>query len=250
MSMHTPPDDTGLSILRQNLESYLEGATGVEYEDLVSFAEPLFDLFDLDLRSARCNAEEREAEETATLLSLLDLARLFWAYFLLDESQSESAQQELSHALLGANPSQEDIIALVQLIEMLEDQWLSLPSNGSPSTTGYALPPFSELLRDYVRTRGSHSQDSEGQGARSDLPDVLASFARPLFEAANLDDPSEIDDALARAQAYWELAQTTGNAYEQRLSRLARRFATSVRSEEEIRQEALAMTRRFRDLFG
>lgn len=252
MTMRADPDETGLLVLRRNLALYLEGATGIRYEDLLVFSEPLFQLFELDPRHTNVDGGERELEELSTLLSLLDLARLFWAYFLLEESQSPAALDDLTVTLLGPQPTAQEVLSMKELVQMLEDQWLVIAENAGNSTppTGYSLPPFSELLEDYEHRHARHPAHDAHAASSADLPDALASFARPLFEEVNLDDPAEIDDALARAQAYWDLARTSGPSYNRRLARVVERFAGQRRNEDSVRTEAAMMTRRYRELFG
>ncbi|HEX7071965.1 MAG TPA: hypothetical protein VF190_14215, partial [Rhodothermales bacterium] len=224
------------------------GATGIAYNDLLRFAEPLFELYELDFRSAADRKRDRDAEEIAGLLAVLDLARLLWAYFQLDSAEMDVAHDHLRTALIGAEPDPDEEQALNDLLELMQERWIELRDTAARPPEGFVLPPFADLLRDFER---SHAEDAAtGFPMSTDLPDALASFALPLLESTNLEDPAEVDDALARAQAYWELAQTSGPAYKSRLEGLAERFASNRRSAEAVRREAETMTRRYRDLFG
>ena len=249
--MSSSSEQTTLPLLRRHLNVYLDGASGVPYETLVEFAEPLFELFEIDPRAASLRGAERQADELATMLSTLDLARLFWAYFLLEAEDVNRARDQLRNVLLDAPPSPDDLIALDELLEILADRWFALAKNAvDAGSSGYALPPFGELLEAYAQQQGTPSSYAPSAADTStDRPDALATFARPLFEAANPDDPASIDDALARAQAYWDLAQTPESEYRQKLARIARRFSNPDRSPDVVRSEADAMRRRFHQLF-
>lgn len=251
--MTTSRDRSDIADLQRGILAYLEGKTGIRYEPLVRFAEPLFQLYDLDIRSAGRSGADRRSDEMATLLAILDTARLFWAYFLLDEIESVERIENLRRVFLGPRPSREDDSSLVELLQVLEDQWNEIGQTRirSAGVEGYALPSFDELLAEYDARHGlEFSSNGQVPPQLSESPETLAAFAQPLLESIDAEDPELLDDAMARAQAYWELAQMTGEAYEQRLTSLARRFSDSNRSVAKVRIEAERMSTRFRSLFS
>ena len=234
--------DKQLQNLESALQAYLDGRTGVRYEILVEFAEPLFYLFELDLRSASRVPKARRLDELSTLLALLDTARLFWAYFQLPESAAVDALPELRQALLGPKAGADERRGLADLLAELGQRCAQLrcPDEPESGTPGYSLPAFDELLKAY----GSAAEPPGSE------PDALALFARPLFEAVDVQDTGAVEDAFARAQAYWDLAHLRGEEYERQLQEIARRFAGLDRNSEDVRREAEQMAVRFRSLFS
>ena len=242
-----------LEVLRSNLSAYADGASGIPFSDLLEFARPLFQLYELDPRQIDSRGRRREKEELATLLSVLDLARLLWSYFLLRPEEARTAKVALQAAVLGPDPSSEAIESLDELLDLMEDRFdrNSVDAAGGTATSGYTLPSFWQLLEDFELHQVEISDDeSLVLTQSSDLPEALANFARPLFDSVDLEDPAAIDDALTRAQAYWELAQSPESSFEHQLAHLTKRFTTNRRPPDVIRAEAEAMVRRYRDLFA
>lgn len=242
-------DDT-LRRLNRSLAAYVEGETGLPYHVLLKFAEPLFSLYNLDLRSAKEPANARETEELATLLAVLDTARLLWAYFLLEPDEARVRLRDLRRALVGPAPSREEDQALIDLFRILNARWneFRLSAEHTGGATGYVLPSFDQLLSGWSSEEVERVSGDDVDLA--DLPESLAAFARPIFERTDLEDPDAVEDALARAQAYWELAQHEGEAFERGLEGLVDRFAGGSRSIAEVRREAQHMKERYKRLFG
>lgn len=251
--LHDKSERDTLQVLRSNLTVYADGASGIPFADLLEFARPLFNLYELDPRHIEATGVKREAEELATLLSVLDLARLFWAYFLLPAGERTTARTAMESAVLGVSPSPEAISSLDELLDVLRERFTSFRESSAvpAATSGYTLPSFWELLEDVEVWHEEPDDDvmfASEHGA--ELPEALATFARPLFDAVNLEDPNAIDDVLARAQAYWELAHVSDSNFDQKLARIIERFGRDGRSQESILEEAREMVQRYRELFG
>lgn len=240
VSMMRP--DRQIQDLESALQAYIDGRTGVRYEALVQFAEPLFRMYQLDLRSVGGKPSARRLDELTTLLAVLDAARLFWAYFRLPESIALDKLPDLTRTLLGVEYAPEDEAGLFDLLSILEEQWVyaGCTQDSESVVPGYSLPAFEDLLESF--------------GARNEIdanePDTLALFARPLFESVDVGDPEAVEDAVARAQAYWELAQLQGKEYERHLEAVILRFSGTHRGQKDVQREAEDMALRFRRLFS
>lgn len=244
MADHLPLED-----LNRALNIYLNDETGIRFNALAWFAEPLFELYEVDPRGLGENATLREAEETATLLAVLETARLFWTYFSLDETCQHEYRPELEAALVGPHASDEDHLHFGTLLQTLAEQWHDLPPEHLEAVPGYALPPFTKLLALYT------GEATEGPGLRYgpeqlEPAEALALFARPLLEdpAVSL-DPDALDAALNLAHEYWELAQAPPDEYEYRLHAIQQLYGSGPASAEKLSTQASTMVTRFHTLF-
>ncbi len=251
------PGQAPLAGLREALQAYLDGKTGIRFATLAHFAEPLFNLYEIDPRaSLNTDRSSRDAEELATLLSVLETARLLWGYFLLDETVSRSYFPELERCLLGCNADEEERSDFLTLLSIMEDHYFSMAATERTAARvpGYALPPFGALLENYDAS-SSAGESFPGIDTRYgpdalELPDALALFARPLLDNLEaLDDPDAFENTLARANSYWDLAQTPRDAFEVRLDHIARSYGRTPPEMQRIKQEALEMVSRFHELF-
>lgn len=241
--------------LREALHVYLTGQAGIRFESLARFAGPLFDLYDLDWRVSDRKGDARGREELATMVAVLDTARLLWSYFSLDEESSLQMLPELEDALLGRYAGDEDRSNVLVLLSLLEEHWQQLsPSERAyaEDTPGFALPPFETLLSDYNEGLRSsrHDEDDLFGPDKLDLPEAIALFAQPLLESAEPeDDPDAFEARIARAHAYWELAKTPPDEYEAALARVLDTFASDQQERNALRAEAGRMLDRYHALF-
>lgn len=241
--------------LRDALQVYLSGRSGIRFESLAQFAGPLFDLYELDWRAVGRPALERDREEIATMVAVLDTARLLWSYFSLDEEKSLQMLPELEDALLGRYARDEERSNVLVLLSLLEEHWQQFSTAEraqAEHTPGFALPPFELLLADYnEKLRPSAADEHARFGPeRLDLPEAIALFAQPLLESSAMeDDPDAVELRIARAHAYWELARTPADKYEIALSRILDSFAENESERKALRVEARRMVDRFRNLF-
>lgn len=239
--------------LREALDIYLSGRSGIRFQDLVRFAGPLFDLYDVDWRSKE--ADLREREELSTMVAVLDAARLLWAFFSLHEEDSVASLPDLEDAMLGPGAGDEERSNLLILLSLLEEHWHSFSQEEraqAESTPGYALPSFEVLLREFSESAPLAVRDRPTKyGPESlDLPEALALFAEPLLQDdAAKGDPDIFEERVARAQAYWELAQVPDDHYESKLERIQKELHSEDAGPDQIRREAGQMVRRYRILF-
>lgn len=263
MTDRLPPDYTEdhdgsrgeIHALREALDVYVSGRSGLRFEMLARFAGPLFDLYEVDWKSDDPAAASRDRDELSTMLAVLETARLLWAFFQLDDEKSLQMLPELEDALLGRGAGDEERSNVLVLLSLMEGHWQELTDGDAAAganVPGYALPPFDRLLDEYLgRTPETQSRDRSRIGPdHPDLPEALALFAQPLLEAAGIQgDPDALERQVALAQAYWELALAPAEEYELELARIFDAFAGGAHERDAIRQEAAAMMQRYRRLF-
>ena len=249
-------DSHSVEELQNALDVYLNGETGIRFEALVHFADPLFRLYQIDLRSSlQKDQATRTAEELATLLAILETARLLWAYLSLNEAERERKLEELERGLLGGEPSgKEERMDFLRLLSVMQKQWESMPPgmrDAHETEAGAPVPSFDLLLASYDPLQVSATSPSSALYGPDNLEpaEAQALFARPLLKDPQvLHNPDELESAMARAKAYWDLAQVSPEQYDEQLSALKQRFANGV-DEQQIEKEAQQMTSRFFELF-
>ncbi len=242
--MSEPPVDD----LQEALDAFLNGETGVPFEALALFAEPLFDLYEVELRAPLSEARAtRDAEELASLLAVLETARLLWAYFLLDAAERRAHAYTLEAHLLGPDALGEDSTQFRQLLHALEEYWTNVTRRAEETEVpGYALPPFEVLLSQYAAAVPATRYGPDAL----DLPEALALFTQEVIDASDAhDDPDALDAAMERAHDYWELAHTPAPAFEEYLDEIKTAYGGTRAGKERIEREARRMVARFYELF-
>jgi hypothetical protein len=235
--------------LTRTIDAYIAGRKGVDFDALSVFAEPLFELYDLDLRNlSPAGPLQYDTEELSGLVAVLDTARLFWAFFSQDGEASERHAQ-LEDALIGPSPSDDERSDFIELVSIMEEQWHALsPAEREAATeAGDPMPPFEQLLSEYVSS-GVDDAMAAFSGDDMDLPEAMALFAQPLTDNA-VADPDAIEDALVRAQAYWDIAHAPEVERPALLEEFKQSVARSKKEGERIENEARMMLERFSDLF-
>ena len=243
--------------LREALDVYVSGRSGISFDALVRFAGPIFDLYDVEWK-AEMGAEvlQRDREELSTMVAILDSARLLWVFYTLDEEKSLELLPELEDVLIGRDAGDEERSNLLVLLSLLEEHWQSFtPEERAEAVAipGYALPKFEDLLAEFAGI----PKPLTGSGAATfgpdhlELPEALALFAQPLLESADVErDPDRLEEQIARAHAYWELAHASQENFDAELARIQDSFAANEKEREEIRRQAAEMIERFRTLFS
>ncbi len=239
------PAAEALSERKTRLASALvTGETGVQYEALALFAEPLFSLYEHDPSEAfalRGNPEEADDEAVA----LLEMARVLWAFFSMPPPERAHKRPALAAQLVGDDPTDEDWLSLDALMDAAEIHWQALlPEEiAAAQATGHPTLDFEALLQHPAFHLGT--EDIASVFGPESLSDAEA---RALFAQSMLDDAGpDIDafeDALARADTYWDIAQQPDpdDALES--------FANEQPDPGVIRAEGRIMLERYRQLFG
>lgn len=249
-------DEEGdLRALREALDVYVSGKSGVRFEALARFAGPLFDLYEVEWKSNERSTAKRDRDELATMLAVLETARLLWSFFLLDDERALQMLPELEDALLGRSAGDEERSNVLVLLSLMESHWQQFTSKEraeAEQTPGYTVPPFHALLNEY---RGKSPKEMSIEASRFgqdnlDLPEAMALFAQPLLEDAGAEgNPDALEQQIARAQAYWELASAPPEEYDVELARILDAFARTESERAAIRREADTMMQRYRRLF-
>ena len=166
------------------VQALASGETGVQYEALALFADPLFSLYDLDAADAfRLRAEpDAVADDT---VALLETARVLWAFFSLEPAARAHKRAALAAQLVGDDPSDEDWMGLDGLLETVEIHWQALlpeevaaaQSTGHP-VLGFDDPPPPPGVPGRPRGRGRDARRVRRDGAERDRG------ARPVRAAA------------------------------------------------------------------
>ena len=231
----------------------LDGETGVQYEALALFAEPLFSLYDLDAADAfRLRTEPDAVGDDA--VALLETARVLWAFFSLPHSDRGHKRQALAAQLVGEDPSEEDWLGLDNLLETVSIHWQALLPEEieAAQSTGHPVLDFDDLLHHPAFRVGPEAEDAThagfGEGGLSEI-EARALFAQPLMETPEvMEDPDAFDAALALADDYWSLARDAGGDPEAAAQAFADEHAEPGETER-VRAQALQMIERYRELF-
>ncbi len=215
------------------------GETGVLYESLALFAEPLFGLYDLDASDAFRLRTEPDAVGDDTV-ALLETARVLWAFFSLPPSERAHQRSALAAQLVGDEVGDDEMMGLDGLLDTAEIHWQAmLPEEiEMAQQTGHPVVGFEDLLHHPAFRVGVEAEDASHAGYG---PDGLSETeARALFAQPLLDDPEVLLDAdafeaaLARADDYWSLGRDGGDpaayasetdADAEEAARMAARFA-------------------------
>jgi len=243
------------SSLQAALDAYLDDAMGVRFDALSRFAEPLFELYGVDLQvSLSKRSDARSPDEVNTILTVLDTARLFWAYFSLDEDEQEHYHADLKECLIGTAPDPDAEASFHELMDLMRTRWAALPSSlraHACDTAPSSLPSFEKLLDQHAAPTADTADDTDRYGPKQlEQPEALALFAQPLLDDPDVHtDPEALESRMARATAYWDLAHAAPDDRERKLQAVLHRFANSSDEREQLQQEAREMLERFEDLF-
>lgn len=235
---------------QRKVRTLVSNETGIRFESLALFAQPLFDLYDLDAAAAfELLANPDEADEAT--IAVMEAARLLWAYFSLPPTQRAARHGALAEFLLGPGATEEDEDDLDRLLDTVESHWEALTPEDLELAADDEHPvlDFDALLAHpaFVPPEGAPAtQRTYGADQLSEM-EARALFAQPLLEA--LDDPDEFDAAMERADEYWTLAQLRGVEREAYLHDLVDALAVDAAEAEQIRAEAERMVARFQALF-
>ena len=225
------------------------GETGVQFEALALFAEPLFSLYGLDVADAfRLRAEPEAVADDA--VALLETARVLWAFLSMPPSERAHQRPALAAQLVGDDPSDDDRAGLDGLVDTAEIHWQALLPEEveAAQDTGHETLDFDGLLAHPAFRVGPEGDDvGFGAGGLTEI-EARALFAQPLLDAPETQtDPDAFETALARADDYWTLAHTAGDDPGTAAAAFAREHADG--DEAALRDEALRMIDRFRELF-
>ena len=83
-----------------------------------------------------------------------------------------------------------------------------------------------------------------------DVPEAFALFSRPLLDNEQVNnDPDLLDEAMMRAQVYWDLAHTPHDHFDKHFGIILKELGPTSLTEDTIRKEAIEMVKHFHTLF-
>jgi hypothetical protein len=228
----------------------VEGETGVAFDALVLFAEPLFALYGLDLADAFALRADPDAADPE-VLAVLETARLLWAFFSLPPVARGRRRDALAAHLVGPAPSEDDWLDIEGLLDTLDPYWRALlpEERRKAEQAGHPLLDFDALLEHPAfRLSSPHAPVAYGPEGLSEI-EARALFAQPLLDdPATLADAAAFEHAMERANAYWALAQRPLPEREAALGEAAERLAGGA-DPAALEAEARRMVERFLVLF-
>lgn len=235
---------------QRKVRALVDDETGVRFESLALFADPLFELYGLDAMAAfELHARPDEADETT--VAVMEAARVLWAYFSLPAKQRTTRRDALAAFLLGPDAAPEDEADLDTLLDAVETHWDTLTPEDVALAEGVEAETlgFDALLAHpaFALPAAEHTAERTYGPERLSEMEARALFAQPLLEPHT--DPDDLDAAMERADEYWTLARLHGVEREVYLDELVEALAIDEEEAAAIRAEAEAMTERFRSLF-
>jgi hypothetical protein len=231
------------------VRSLVNEETGLRFEPLVLFAEPLFDMYDLDPGEAFALRQNPDDADEA-VVAVVEAARLLWAYFRLSPAEQLDRHATLASFLLGPEHSIEEEADLEHLIDRMREQWdLLMPEDRQLAESAEAPTLGFDDLVAHPAFAAGHAVEERGTYGPENLSELEAQalFAQPLLDSAS--EPDEMEAALERASAYWELAHRRGAVRESLRSELVQQFGITAGERRRIEKEADEMLARFDQLF-
>lgn len=240
------PVDAGVRAL-------VSGETGLRFESLVLFAEPLFQQFGLDLADAFALRERPETAEPE-VVSLLEAARLLWSFFELPPPERARRRSALAAHLLGAEPTEADWTEVEGVLQAVEPYWRAmLPEERAAARQPDAAWLDWDALEEHpaFRLDGAAVEAARGFGPEglSEM-EARALFAQPLVETAAAEgDIDALEAAMDRATRYWTVAQATPDLQAAELDEAVAALAATADDRLAVAAEAHEMLGRYRALF-
>lgn len=229
----------------------VSGETGVSFDAIALFAEPMFQLYGLDLAEA-FSIKHDPAGANPEMVTVLSTSRVLWAFFSLPPKERAHKRPLLAAHLVGDHPDEEDWLEIEGLLEAVEPYWSAmLPDEiRAAQNTGYPTLGFDDLLSHPAFQLSEEPEDlAYGPDSLSEM-EARALFAQPLLEdPAVMVDADAFEQAVERANAYWHLATVPQARQEHALGQIMIQLSQGDGSSDAIRSEARLMVDRFHTLF-
>lgn len=183
--------------------------TGVKFDSLALFAEPLFSAYDLDFTEAfTLKASTREAD--AEVVTLLEAARLLWAYFSLTGDKRAKSHDALKAHLSGHDAGEEDEVDLDHLVDVMQPYWSTMSEEEireAENTEAETLSLEDLLAHKVLQHDSGVIAKGYGTDGLNEI-EARAIFTQPLLEELGvLGDVERFEFAVERANQYWLLAE-------------------------------------------
>lgn len=232
-------------------EVLVKEETGVKFEAVALFAEPLFTEYDLDFTEA-FSLKASTSSADAEVVTLLEAARLLWGYFSLSKEDQKTHYDGLKAHLSGHDAGEEDQIDLDKLIAVMTPYWSAISTEEirNAENTKSATLSLGDLLA-HKALKHSEIAMSDGYGPEklSEI-EARAIFTQPLLEDPGvLGDVDEFEYAVERANQYWRLAEMPELDREHILKDVLKALAQDDTSLVALEMEANQMIARYFELF-
>ena len=246
----SPLEGVTIESIQITLDLYKSGKAGVPIDTLWQFACPIFDHYQLEL-DIDPNTEVRtgNVEDMTLVLDILETASMIWDFCCLGESEKKPAREVLRANLLGNNPSPGEKSQFSHLLGSMELLWSSLSQSPIPSDS--TQKPCNDHGSSDRQTMSLAQNGSTHYGPdKLDIPDAFALFSRPLIDNdLATADPLYLEDAMMRAQAYWDLAHAPRDQFDHNLESLVIHINQTSTYSLDVKEEALFMIKHFKSLF-
>ncbi len=245
----SPLEGVAIESIQITLDLYRSGKAGVPLNTLWQFACPILDHYQLDLDvDFDTEVTPANVDDMTLLLDVLETASMIWDYCALDKKEKSISFDVLMQNLLGHGPDQHEMNQFIHLLGKMESLWETLSAN--PTTAAFDGMPCSDDEDSNARSPDRRNGSSYYGPEKLDIPDAFALFSRPLLENDHIhEDPDLLDEAMMRAQAYWDLAHAPGDQIEQHIDVLISQMGKTSEAHHHIKEEALHMIQRFQTLF-
>lgn len=234
------------------------GTTGLSFDALSRFSEPLWVFYGLEKSTVLDELEFAEdLDMMDTAVSILESARLFWAYFRTDKEEKNEALSIMEDRMLGEAPEVEDREDFQELVAKMEESFKRFSRQAvqqAEESSGYKTQSFKAVIEaldaDQPTPATTEIYLPEEDDAESQSPDVLARFAAPLLEKTDPADPDAFDESFSKAADYWDYARSSEAEKPRLLMLLKRKYATKPEELAQIEAEAHMMNEHFVRMFS
>lgn len=244
----SPLEGVTIESIQITLDLYRSGKAGVAIDTLWQFACPILSHYELELDiTPEHDVSADNVEDASLMLDILETASMIWDYCVLDPDKKQSALDILTDNLLGHSPERHEADQFMHLLHNMEGLWRTLSQETNhvdPNWSPCEDPTFAP-----APSLGPHTSSYYGPD-NLDIPEAFALFSRPLLEIDAVNhDPDLLEETMARAEAYWELAHAPSDQRDRQLEQLIQEYASQSFSSQKLRSEALSMIQHFHQLF-
>lgn len=237
--------------ISNRFQSLRKASTGLSFEALLKFSGPLWNFYEVRPEQTLADAIKGDQDSCEVAVSIMETARLFWAYFRGGEQPHGRAV--VSAHLIGTDPDEEDAKLAGEVFSAMEKQFGSFSSTDIEAAEAV---PGTETLDLQNLVAYFEAKDAEIDGPQfpdtdnADGAAVLAIFAEPLMETLDIENPEAMEQVMDKAGDYWQLAQSSPNERAEILELIKQTYAKTAAQRTQIEKEALQMVARYNELFS
>ncbi|HRR07631.1 MAG TPA: hypothetical protein PLO56_02970 [Rhodothermales bacterium] len=234
------------------------GTTGLSFDALSRFSEPLWVFYGLEKSAVLDELEYTEDLDLMdTAVSIMESARLFWAYFRTPKEKKAETLGILEDRMLGEMPEPEDQEDFRELVEKMEAGFKRFSKTAiqqAEENSGYKTQTFQQVIEALEADQPTPATTeiflADDDDVMTQSPDVLARFAAPLLEKIDPSDPDAFDESFSKAADYWEYARSPESEKPRILMVLKRKYAKRPEELALIENEAQMMSEQFVRMFS